>query len=224
MEKTRVFIVDENSLFRDGLCAALSQQDIEVIGQSGDAEESFSAVKALMPNVVIADAIMALSSPELAARIRRFRPITAVIVLTTYDDDEELYLAIRAGVAAYLTKRSSAQELVAAIKRVAAGEYLINESLMTRPKIASRVLEQFQNFSVAMGKELDGLVVPLSAREKEILEYIAHGNSNKQIAHHLGLKEQSVKNYVTAILRKLAANDRAHAVFIALQRGWIASK
>jgi DNA-binding NarL/FixJ family response regulator len=87
--------------------------------------------------------------------------------------------------------------------------------------VASRLLEEFQGMSLSTGEEIVSLTVPLSTKELEILEYIALGNSNKRIASKLGVKEQSVKNYVTTILRKISANDRAHATFIALQRGWI---
>jgi DNA-binding NarL/FixJ family response regulator len=135
--------------------------------------------------------------------------------------DEDLYMAIRAGVAAHLPKSASLDEIVSAVRRVVRGEYPVTEWLRSRPKVASRLLEEFQGMSLSTGEEIVSLTVPLSTKELEILEYIALGNSNKRIASKLGVKEQSVKNYVTTILRKISANDRAHATFIALQRGWI---
>jgi DNA-binding NarL/FixJ family response regulator len=130
-------------------------------------------------------------------------------------------MAIRAGVAAYLRKSLGMQDMVNAISSVARGERPITEWLRTRPKVASLVLEQFQGFSMDAVNERARNTVTLSAREMEILGYVAQGNSNRRIASLLGIKEQSTKNYVTTILRKLSANDRAHAVSIALKRGWI---
>ena len=158
---------------------------------------------------------------DTAVRIRRLFPGVALMTLGSTVRDEDLYLAIRAGVAAYLTKAVTVDEIARAVRSVARGEYPITQWLRSRPKVASRLVEQFQSLSLEQAPGAPSLDSPLSPRELEILTYIAHGNSNKRIASSLGIKEQSVKNYVTNILRKLAANDRAHAVFIAIKQGWI---
>ena len=111
-------------------------------------------------------------------------------------------------------------EILDGIRRAASGEYLINESVLTRPLVASRVLKQFRDLSM-VGQEMEPLFVPLSAREIEVLDYIARGNSNKEIARALKISDQTVKNHITSILRKLAVNDRTQAVVYALRRGWI---
>jgi len=226
MERIKVFLIDENIIFRHGVVLELSKEpDIELVGDTGDAQEAFSTIKVILPTVVILDAkLPPLGGFELAARIRRYCPASCVITMSDEENDEELYRAIRAGAAAHFVKKVSAAELVATIRKAASGEYPINESLLAKPKIASRVLDQFQSFSVTMGREMESLVIPLSSREIEILRYVARGNSNKRIADALGIKEQSVKNCISNILRKLAANDRAHAVFLALKHGWMELK
>jgi len=217
----RVLLLDSQIIFRRGLRAALSQNaDIEIVGEAGEGWEALSQVKALVPDVVILDlGVLSPDGFDLAGHIKRHHPGVALVVLGP-DDDEALFQAIRAGAAAYYPKDVAPEELIKAITRTAQGEYLINESLITRPKVASRVLKQFQGFTL-LGREVEPLLSPLSPRETEVLEYIAEGNSNKAIAQALGISNQTVKNHTTSILRKLAANDRTHAVVLALRRGII---
>jgi len=106
------------------------------------------------------------------------------------------------------------------IKKASHGEYPINDSVSSRPKVAWRVLRQFQDIA-AIGMTIEDITTPLTSKEVQILNYIAEGNTNKRIASILGISEQTIKNHVSAILRKLNANDRAHAVFLALRNGWI---
>ncbi|HEX77460.1 MAG TPA: response regulator transcription factor [Dehalococcoidia bacterium] len=101
------------------------------------------------------------------------------------------------------------------------GEYPINEVINAKPRVAGRILEQFQRFALSAGEGLEELIIPLSSRELEVLQRVARGHTNKAIASMLGIKEQSVKNCISGILRKLAANDRAHAVFLAIKHGWL---
>jgi two-component system response regulator DegU len=116
-----------------------------------------------------------------------------------------------------LSKRATVEELASTIRRAYSGEYPINESLMTRPRVARHVLNQFRGLTETM----EGVAAPLTKRETQILTYVAEGNTNKEIAHILSISEQTIKNHVSAILRKLNANDRAHAVALALHSGWI---
>ncbi|MEE9202543.1 MAG: response regulator transcription factor [Dehalococcoidia bacterium] len=222
MRRTRVLIVDNNLIFSQALARGLNlEAGMEVVGSTGDRDEAMTMVRLLAPDVVILDADMGGAALEMAVRLRRFSPGTATVTLASGLGDEDLYMTIRAGVAAHLPKSVSLDEVASIVGRVVRGEHPITEWLRSRPKLASRLLEEFQGMSLSAGQEIESLTVPLSTRELEILEYIALGNSNKRIAGKLGVKEQSVKNYVTTILRKLSANDRAHAIFIALQRGWI---
>ena len=141
-------------------------------------------------------------------------------MLSPNPDDEELFEVIRTAAVACLNRNTAAEELANTIRRASQGEYPINESLMTRPKVAQRVLKQFEDIS-SMGKTIETVIAPLTRRETQILNYVAEGNSNKQIADILGISEQTIKSHVSAILRKLNANDRAHAVALAIRNGWI---
>jgi DNA-binding NarL/FixJ family response regulator len=132
-------------------------------------------------------------------------------------NDQELFEVIKTAAAACMSKKATADDLASTIRRAHRGEYPINESLMTRPKVAMQVLDQFRGFR----KTLADIAAPLTKRETQILTYVAEGNTNKEIAHILSISEQTIKNHVSAILRKLNANDRAHAVTLALHSGWI---
>jgi DNA-binding NarL/FixJ family response regulator len=157
---------------------------------------------------------------EVTRIIRRRHPQTGVIVLTMHEDDEQLFHAIRVGAAAYCTKDAQQEEIIKLIRRVARGEYLINENVLQRPFVASLVLDQFRELS-QMETGADGVFSPLTPREVEILDCVAQGNSNKEIARILNISDQTVKNHITSILRKLAVNDRTQAVIYALRHGWI---
>lgn len=222
MEKIRVFLVDSQVLYREGVRTALAKEgDIEVVGESDDGEEALYQIKPLSPDVVIVDAeLPSLSGLDLTRQIRRHSPAISVIIMASHEDEEQLLLAIQAGAAGYVIKAISGQDLAHQVRKVYRGEYPINECLLTRPGVALRVLKQFQDLML-VEKEIEPLMSPLSRRETEILEYIAQGNSNKEIARALGICNQTVKNHVTSIMRKLAANDRTHAVVLALRHGLI---
>ena len=222
MKKVRVFLVDSHVFYREGVRMVLSREgDIQVIGEAGDGEEALSYIKSSLPEVVVLDSeLPSLDGLHLTRQIRRYSPTIAVILLAACEDDEMLMLAIKAGAASYLTKAATNKQLIEHIRRVSQGQYPINESLLNRPGVALRVLQQFQHFSL-LEKEVEPLISPLTRRETEILEYIANGNSNKEVAHALGICNQTVKNHVTSIIRKLAANDRTHAVVLASRHGFI---
>jgi DNA-binding NarL/FixJ family response regulator len=175
----------------------------------------------LVPDVVLIDINMPqMNGLEVTRIIRRRHPQTGVVVLTMHEDDEQLFHAIRVGAAAYCTKDAQQEEIVKLIRRVARGEYLINENVLQRPFVASRVLDQFRELSQMEGGA-EGVFSPLTPREVEILDCVAQGNSNKEIARILSISDQTVKNHITSILRKLAVNDRTQAVIYALRHGWI---
>jgi DNA-binding NarL/FixJ family response regulator len=156
---------------------------------------------------------------DLAKAVKQLLPSTAVILLSPQPNDDELFQAIKSRVAGYLRRDVSSNELLAIIRRAAAGEHPINDTFLSQPKVAHQVLEQFQNFS--WGKGAESFVSPLTPRETEILTYMAQGFFNKQIAIQLSISEQTIKNHITSILRKLDANARTQAVITALKRGFI---
>lgn len=222
VDRIRVFLVDDCPLFRRGICAVLAEDPaMEVIGESDNADDAFEQIRAIAPDVVIAEVkLPAADGLSLTRRIRLHSPWVGVIALAASDDEDLLFQCIKVGAAAYYTKNVAPADLLTAIRRVYNGEYLINESVLTRPMVASRVLKQFRDLSL-VGQEMEPLFAPLSAREIEILDYIARGNSNKEIARALKISDQTVKNHITSILRKLAVNDRTQAVVLALRKGWI---
>jgi DNA-binding NarL/FixJ family response regulator len=178
-------------------------------------------VEAFAPNVVLLDVdLPLLRGLDIGRQITSRCPQSALICLSSSPDDDQLFQAIRSGAAAYLSKEISAEELAVAVKRIRKGERPINETLLSRPRAAEQVLRQFQDLSL-MGKPMEMLATPLTPRETETLKYVAEGYSNKQIAHVLGISEQTIKNHITSILDKLDANDRTHAVVLAMRQGWI---
>jgi len=218
MDKIKVMIIDEHAFFRAGVHQLLAQQpDIEVL-ECDSTENGLALIEANLPDVALLGSDLAsLSSIQLGRIIAQNYPNTKVIVLSPDPNDEELFEVIKTAAAACLSKGASADDLASTIRRTYKGEYPINESLMSRPKVAKRVLNQFNGFT----RTMEGLAAPLSSRETQILTLIAEGNSNKEIARILDISEQTIKNHVSAILRKLNANDRAHAVALALRSGWI---
>ena len=220
MDKTKVMVIDEQEFFRAGVRQLLSQQpDLEVV-EYDPSKDPFEAVEASLPDVALLGSDLAtLSGLELGRKITRLHPNTKVIMLSPNPNDEELFEIIKTAAVACLNKKASAEELVGTIRRAKNGEYPINESL-GRPTVAKQVLKQFQDIA-SIGKAMESVAAPLTKREAQILNYIAQGNSNKQIAYILDISEQTIKNHVSSILRKLNANDRAHAVALAMRNGWL---
>ena len=218
--KIQVFIISQQSLFVQALEHSFSEtEDITIIGTTSVNSEVLKAIDNLPPDVALLD----LDGPsesglELARKIRQRSPNIGVVLLTSNPDDSQLFLSLKAQAVAYLNKEVTAQQLIDIIRRVAKGEHPINESLTNRPKVAEHVLQQFQELSSRSESEV---ISPLTPREIEILQYIAKGYLNKQIAAELGISEQTIKNHVTSILRKLNANARTEAVVVAIRQGLI---
>ncbi len=221
MNKIRVVIISQQSLFRQGIEHSLSgTKDMEISGAAEVNDKVLSDIDTLPPDVALVD----IDGPSdegltLARRIKQRSPSIAVVVLTSSPSDAQLFQALKAQAVAYLNKEVTAGELVNITRRVARGEHPINESLTTRPKVAEQVLHKFQELS--WRKEAEGFISPLTPREGEILNYIARGYLNKMIAAELDISEQTIKNHVTSILRKLNANVRTEAVVVAIKQGLI---
>jgi len=219
--KIQVFVVSQQSLFQQGVEHTFSDtEDITISGATGVNDQVLSVIDNLPPDVALVD----IDGPsetclELARKIKQRSPNIGVIVLTSNPDDNQLFLALKAQAVAYLSKEVTADQLVNIVRRVARGEHPINESLTTRPKVAEHVLNQFQELT--WRSEAEAFISPLTPRETEILQYIAQGYLNKQIAAELGISEQTIKNHVTSILRKLNANARTEAVVVAIKQGLI---
>ena len=224
MDKVTVVVIDEQAFFRAGVRQALSQQPDFKVLDCDPAQDPLGLIEANLPDVALLGSdLTTLSGLELGRKIARYYPNTKVIMLSPNPDDEELFEVIKSAAVACLSKNTATEELISTIRRAYRGEYPINESLTNRPKVAKHVLKQFQDI-LSVGKTIETIVAPLTHRETQILNYIAEGNTNKQIAHILGISEQTIKSHVSAILRKLNANDRAHAVALAMRNGWISTE
>jgi DNA-binding NarL/FixJ family response regulator len=208
----RVLVVDDQALFREGLRTLLSMQpDIEVVGEARDGEEALRQAGVSRPDVVLMD--MKMPTLDGVAATRRLRvqlPACRVVALTTFDDDEYVFEALRAGAVGYLLKDASAERLVEAIRAASRGESLL------QPSVASKVVAEFARLAQRpAGTPPAGL----SEREIEVLRLLARGASNKQIAASLFLAEGTVKNHVTNILSKLDVDDRTQAALRARELG-----
>ncbi|HEU5016213.1 MAG TPA: response regulator transcription factor [Roseiflexaceae bacterium] len=226
----KLLIVDDHPLFRQGVRWALGAfDDINIIAEASSGEEAIEQLNGFSPNqepnVVLADLnLPGMSGLELTRHIRMQYPSLGVVMLSVHESDEQAFNALQAGAAAYRSKDVNPKDLAAILRRVARGEYVINDVVLEDPKVASRVLSQFRNMNQDLSTTPDvdfPLFTPLSDREIEVLEHIAGGGSNKDIADTLGISTQTVKNHISSILRKLSLNDRTQAVLYALRRGWI---
>jgi DNA-binding NarL/FixJ family response regulator len=221
-DRIRILIVDDHALFRVGIANILSRErDLDVVGEAADGRSALETAGMTSPNVVLMD--LTLPAPgglETTQRIRREYPAVAVIAMAQDEDEESLFASIKAGAAAFVIKDISPDDLIHVIRRVSQGEFLINDKVFSKPAVASRVLKEFRELAV-YGQEAQPIFAPLSPREVEILDNIAQGMTNKQVAYALSISEQTVKNHMSSILRKLAVNDRTQAVVYAMRQGWI---
>lgn len=223
MPPIKVLIIDDHALFRRGIRWTLDEaSDIEVVGEAENGTEALLITERSFPDVVLVDInLPGLNGLEVARVIKRRDPRIRLIVLSVYEDDEQLFNAIKVGAAAYSSKAIHPDLLLAMIRDVAHGAYLINETVMSKPHVAARVLNQFRELTTGGEETGSHLFAPLTSREIEILDCIARGLSNKEIANQLSISGQTVKNHITSIFSKLQVNDRTMAVIFAIQKGWI---
>jgi DNA-binding NarL/FixJ family response regulator len=230
MSKTRVLIVDSQPIFRAGVRRALAHEcgleKLEILdcAQGNEGQEALRQIEENSPDVVLLEVGGPFSDGlALSTSITRSFPATKVVALSADHNADELFDVIKTGAAAYLSKDSSIEDLTEALRRAEMGEYPINDGLVSRPKVASLVLDQFENMASDSGPEdvREKVVTPLTAREDQFLSLIAEDNSNRQIAEILGISEQEVKECVSVILRKLNASDRAHEVMKSLCNDWL---
>jgi DNA-binding NarL/FixJ family response regulator len=221
-DRIRILIVDDHALFRVGLANILGREkEFDVIGEADSSRSAIEMAEAHNPDVILMDASLpAPGGIETTQRIRRELPATAIVVMAADEDEEALFASIKAGAAAFVVKDISPDDLVHVVRRVSTGEFLINDKVFSKPAVASRVLKEFRELAV-YGQEAQPIFAPLSPREVEILDNIAQGMTKKQVAYALSISEQTVKNHMSSILRKLAVNDRTQAVVYAMRQGWI---
>ncbi len=218
----KVFIIDEQPMYRQGIRAALARmQDVEIAGEADLTDAVLVPIDSQMPDVVVLGADASFNeSLRICKEIKQRTPAVAVIMLSgDGQQDEQVFQAIKAQASAFHGRNVSADDLARTIARCANGEHPINDTLATRPRVAEQILQQFRELS--REKETASFMSPLTPKEMEVLKYMAEGFLNKQIADQLDVTEQTIKNHITSILRKLNANARTQAVVIAIKKGLV---
>jgi DNA-binding NarL/FixJ family response regulator len=215
-------IVEDHPVFRQGLRRIIeAQDDMKVIIEVADGAEALRLAKEMAPKVILMDINLPnMNGLQVTRRLKKELPDVAVVMLTAYHDDEQLFHAIRAGAAAYYPKDVTPRKLVEAVRQVSQGNYVVDDTVLEKPELAAWLAKEFEGLNAGWGGP-DELFMPLSPREMEILHLITKGMSNKEVAYQLGISHQTVKNHMTSILRKLSVNDRTQAAVYALRRGWV---
>jgi DNA-binding NarL/FixJ family response regulator len=219
MKKIRILLVDDQAMFREGLKILLSlQKDFEIAGEAADGAEVVALAKTVRPDVILMDLRMpGLGGVEATRRITAECPDVRVIVLTTFEEDEEVFAALRAGAAGYLLKASPSGKLCEAIRITARGESFLE------PSVTAKLVAEFTRLAAhgTVKPQALELIEALSAREQDVLKCLAEGLSNKEIAARLNLAEGTVKNHMSQVLGKLGALDRTQAALRARELGLI---
>jgi DNA-binding NarL/FixJ family response regulator len=212
MSAVRVLLVDDQALFREALATLLDvRREIDVVGEAGDGEQALRRAAETRPDVVLMDLRMpVLDGIAATGRLRAEHPDVKVLALTTFDGDEEVFAALRAGAVGYLLKDVSGDRLVEAVLAAARGESVL------QPSVAAKVVARVAQLPEPAA---DAPASPLSERELEVLRHLAGGRSNREIARALFLTEGTVKNHVTSVLAKLGVRDRTQAALRAHRMG-----
>lgn len=217
-KKLRLLLVDDQSLFREALRTLLAlQPDFAIVAEAGDGERAVALARAHQPDVILMDLRMpVMNGVEATRRVLAAVPGTRVVVLTTFEEDEEIFEALRAGAVGYLLKACSADKLCEAVRAAAKGTSVLE------PSVAARMMAELSRLSARDGRKAAApLADPLSERELGVLRLLAEGCSNKEIGARLAITEGTVKNHMTNVLGKLGALDRTQAALKARELGLI---
>jgi DNA-binding NarL/FixJ family response regulator len=216
METIRLLIAEDERLTREALARLLDmEEDIEVVGRAPNGRVAVELARQLLPDVLLTDIQMPeVNGIEATRRLKQEMPNIGIVILTIYDDDANVFEAIKAGAQGYVLKDSPPEETVAAIRAVARGEALLP------PPIAARVVAEFSRISAQRAVDLR-VFSELTDREREVLRLIGNGKRNREIAQELFISEKTVKNHVSNILWKLQVNDRTEAALFAARQGLV---
>ena len=218
MSKVRLLLVDDQSLFREALRTLLAlQPDFEIVGEAANGEQALALAATFRPDVILMDLRMpVMNGIEATRRLVAIQPDAHIIVLTTFDEDTEVFAALRAGALGYLLKACAAEKLYDAVRAAAHGTTVLD------PPIAAKVVGELNRLSAQNIKcSATPLIEPLSVREREVLQLLAGGCSNKEIGARLRIAEGTVKNHMTNVLGKLGVLDRTQAALRARDLGLI---
>jgi len=223
MEKQNVIIVDDHAVWRQGIRDLLrNEPDLTVVGESGDGNEALQLIASVDPDVILMDVNMpGMNGIQVTRQIKGERRKAAIIMLTAYDDVEQAVHAVRAGAQAFCPKDIQPQRLLELIRHVMRGHYVVGDQLFDQDGVDEWIEKQVSQTNRPMLDDGQEVFSPLSPREMQILQYVTRGLSNKEIAKTLGISHQTVKNHMTAILHKLAVEDRTQAAVYALRHGWV---
>jgi len=222
MPKISLVVVEDHPIFRQGLVDAFAmEEDLSIVGQASEGNEGLALIKKLSPDVALVDVNLPnVNGQQLTRALKNEKKNhTRVVLLTAYDDSSQVIHAMAAGAAAYCVKDIDPLKLVEVVRAVASGHFVVGDQVLDQPALQHWLSER----SVAgrLYSDPGEPFEPLSAREMEVLECVTRGMSNKEIAGHLDISHQTVKNHVTAVLRKLNVEDRTQAAVYALRRGWV---
>jgi DNA-binding NarL/FixJ family response regulator len=222
MGEITIVVVDDHPLFRQGVVDALMlEADLQVVGQAADGEEALQMLRELQPQVALIDVnLPGLNGQQVLRQAAGEKLPTRILLLTAYDDPSQRLHALRGGAAAYCSKDVQPERLVELVRLAAEGKYIIGEQVLEYAELERWLAGHTDNALRAYGDPGEPYS-PLSGREMEVLGQVTKGLSNKEIALALGISHQTVKNHVTAILRKLGVEDRTQAAIYALRRGWV---
>lgn len=223
LRKITVLIVDDHPVFRQGLHNLLkTEDDIEVLAEGASGEEALALTSTLQPDVLLLDInLPGMNGLQVTSRLKADHSPTAIILLTAYDDAEQVLHAMRSGGSAYCPKDIEPEILVDVIRRVAQGYYVIGQHTFDHEGLKTWLDAGVEAATGPYMVDPAEHFVPLSPREMEILQFVTQGKSNKEIAQSLGISHQTVKNHMTSILKKLDVRDRTQAAVYALRRGWV---
>jgi two-component system response regulator DegU len=221
MYQRRIMIVDDHPFFRVGLRRILEQDErLKVVAEAANGHEALHQADVHRPDLVLMDVqLPGVTGLQVGGALRRQRPSVALIFLSMHMDNERLFAAIRAGAAGFLTKDADPAEILSAVHTVLRGDNLLQQEVLSNPRLAQRVLGEFRS----LNRDGTGDGEPesqLSPREVEVLDCLVMGQSNKEIGDALFITEQTVKNHMTSVLRKLQVDDRVAALRYAISKGW----
>ncbi len=222
-QEIKLLIVDDHPVFRGGLIDVMdTEPGITVVGEAADGEVAIEIAHEVNPEVILMDInLPTINGLQVTRKIKAQMPDVKVIMITGYDDAEQVFHAIRSGASAYCPKDITPEALISVIHSVYQGKYYVDEKTLTYDELMSWVEQRIGRFAGPLVSDSDEMFIPLSPREMEILEHVTRGLSNKEIAYKLGISHQTVKNHMTAILRKLRVDDRTQAAVYALRHGWV---
>ncbi|WP_400162304.1 response regulator [Brevibacillus sp. TJ4] len=228
-QELRIVIVDDHQLFREGVKRILEmEEDFKVVGEGADGGEAFKLAEEYKPDVLLMDINMPnINGVSAAENVISVSPQTRVIMLSIHDDEGYVYRTLRSGASGYLLKEMGTSDLVEAVRVVASGGAYIH------PKVTGKLIEEFRRlseqegasertFTIEEGSTVDPKIIEsLTRREREVLQLMAEGKSNRAIGEYLFISEKTVKNHVSSILQKLNVQDRTQAVVNSIKNGWV---